>query len=189
MDWLSTIVGAVIGFVSSIGIIVVQRLFDRAGKVEIFAKVVFDRPTGSYTWGFSKNADGLYLNAPIWLEIQNLSNSSRLLRDINLLLVADGKELAPMIQSNRTEISGKGEYLFANNGSYSLSIGGRETKRLDCFFMLKANSDISNFDELDLRYYDEKNRAHMFSLGQVEGDWAVKEFPRSREWIKLKEKK
>ena len=38
MDWLSTIVGAAIGFVSSIGIIIVQRLLDRAGKIEIYAK-------------------------------------------------------------------------------------------------------------------------------------------------------
>lgn len=88
MDWLSTIVGAAIGFVSSIGIIIVQRLLDRAGKIEIYAKAVYDRPTGTYTWGFHRNADGIFLNVPLWIEIQNLSNSTRILRDINLLLVS-----------------------------------------------------------------------------------------------------
>jgi hypothetical protein len=97
MDWFSTIVGAAIGFLSSIGIIIVQQLFDRAGKLEIYAKIVYDRATGSHTWGFSQNPDGIFLNVPLWMEIQNLSNSTRILRDINLLLVSNGKELATMI--------------------------------------------------------------------------------------------
>ena len=189
MDWCSTILGAAIGFVSSIGIIVVQRLIDRAGKIEIFAKIVYDITTGSQTWGFQQNADGLYLNVPIWLEIHNLSNSTRLLRDINLVLMSKGKELATMIQSNRAEIPRKGEYLFANKGSYSLSIGGGIIEKLDCFFMLKASSDIACFDEIMLRYYDEKDRIHKYSLGHFDGDWHEKEFPRNGDWMKLREEK
>ena len=61
MDWLSTLIGAAIGFLSSIGIIIIQRLLDRAGKVEIYAKAVYDRPTGTHTWGFHRNADGIFL--------------------------------------------------------------------------------------------------------------------------------
>ena len=49
MDWFSTILGAIIGFISSIGIIVVQRLLDRVGKLEIYVKVVNDRTTGTNT--------------------------------------------------------------------------------------------------------------------------------------------
>ena len=65
MDWLSTIVGAAICFVSSIGIIIVQRLLDRAGKIESYAKAVYDRLTGTHTWGFHRNADGIFLNVLI----------------------------------------------------------------------------------------------------------------------------
>ena len=43
MDWASTLIGAAIAFVSSIGIIVVERLFDRSGKLKIYAKVVYHR--------------------------------------------------------------------------------------------------------------------------------------------------
>lgn len=190
MNWLSTLIGAAIGFLSSIGIIIVQRLIDRAGKIEIYVKAMYDRPTGSHTWGFHRNADGIFLNVPLWIEIQNLSHSTRILRDINLLLVSKGKELAAMIQSNRADIKNQGPYLYANDGSYSLSLGGAKiNKKIDCHFLLKASSDVPPFDEIVLRYYDEKNRAHKFSLGQVEGDWTIKEFPRSGEWIKLKEKK
>ena len=189
MDWFSTIIGAVIGFISSIGIIIVQRIIDRAGNLEIYAKVVGDRLTGSYTWGFYRNTDGMFLIVPLWIEIQNLSNSFRILRDINLLLFADGKELTTMVQSNRTESKSREVLLFANEGSYSLSLGGGEIKKLDCQFLLKASPDIPFFDEIVLRYYDEKNHAHMFSLGYVEGDWIEKEFPRNGEWIRLKEKK
>lgn len=189
MDWFSMIIGAAIGFVSSIGIIFVQRLIDRAGNLEIYAKVVYNRSTGSYTWGFRSSVDGMYLSVPLWIEILNLSNSTRIMRDINLLLVSEGKELLTMIQSNRTEIKNRGNYLYANEGSYSLSLGGGEIKKIDCYFLLKGGSDISSFDEIILRYYDEKNRAHKFSLGHVEGDWVEKEFSRSGEWINLKERK
>lgn len=40
-----------------------------------------------------------------------------------------------------------------------------------------------------LRYFDEKGRAQTFSLGYVEGDWHIKEFPRNETWIELKEKR
>lgn len=189
MDWLSTIVGAAIGFVSSIGIVLVQRLLDGAGKLEIFVKIVYDRPTGSNTWGFHQNADGIYLNVPIWIQIQNLSNSSRMMRDVNLILVNEGKEIRSLIQSSRTEIKNYGEYLYANEGCYSLSADGKEIKQIDCHFLLKQNSDISTFDEIMLRYYDEKNCAHKFSLGHVNGDWQVRDFPRNGGWVKLEEKK
>ena len=189
MDWVSMIVGALIGFVSSIGIIVVQRLIDGVGKLELFAKVVYDRSTGSHTWGFRRTADGIFLNVPLWIEIQNLSKKPRILRDINLLLVSNGKELATMIQSNRSVINDKETHLYANEGSYSLSIDGCEIKRIDCFFILKGCSTIPSFDEIQLRFFDEKNHSHRFSLGDVAGDWQIKEFPRSGEWMKLKEKK
>lgn len=189
MDWFSTIIGAIIGFVSSIGIILVQRLVDKIGNIEMYARVVYDRSTGSRTWGFHRKAEGLFLNIPLWIEIQNLSNSTRILRDINLLLVSEGKELVTMIQCERTTIKDQGFYFFANEGSYSLSVGPGEIKRIDCYFLLKGNTDNPIFDEIVLRYYDEKDIAHKFSLGRVKGDWIEKEFTRSGEWIKLKERK
>ena len=99
MDWISTLVGAAIGFVSSIGVIIAQRIIDRAGNLELYTKVVYNRSLGSGTWGFHKNANGIVLNVPLWIEIQNLSNSTRILRDINLVLVSKGKEVATMIKA------------------------------------------------------------------------------------------
>ena len=189
MDWFSTIIGAIIGFVSSIGIILVQRIVDRIGNIDIYTRVVCDRSTSSHIWGFHRRSNELFLNIPLWIEIQNLSNSTRILRDINLLLFSEGKELVTMIQCERINIKSQGLYLYANEGSYSLSIGAGEIKKIDCYFLLKANLDNPIFDEIVLRYYDEKNLAHKFSLGHVKGDWNEKEFPRSEEWIKLKEMK
>ena len=187
MEWTSTLFGAAIGFMSSIGVIIAQRLLDRVGKIEIYAKVVYDRPTGIYTWGFSNRGGSIFLNVPLWLEIQNLAYTSRIIRDINLLLISDGKEVGKMMQSNR---SGKeGNIIYANEGSYSLSINGREFRKLECHFLLEKNQDAKRFDEIYLCYYDEKNHIHMFSLGKMEGDWTEKEFPNKREWIKLKKVK
>lgn len=99
-----------------------------SGKAEIYAKVVYDRLTGSNTWGFQKRADGILLNIPIWIEIQNLSNSTRILRDINLLLVSGGKEIATMVQGTKVDQENRGVYFYANGGSYSLSVAGGEIK-------------------------------------------------------------
>ena len=189
MDWISTFIGAAIGFVSSVGIIIIQRILDRVGNLELYAKVVYDRSTGSHTWRFHKSANGIILSVPLWIEIQNLSKSSRILRDINLVLDSKRKEVATMIQSNRVDTKSQGLYLYANEGSYSLSLGGGEIRKIDCYFLLKESSETPSFDEIFLRYYDERNRAHKFSLGHVEGDWIEKEFPRSEGWTKLKEER
>lgn len=40
MDWLSTIVGAAIGFLASIGTMLVQQGMDKAGKLKLYCVVV-----------------------------------------------------------------------------------------------------------------------------------------------------
>jgi len=188
MDYTSTIIGAVISFISSIGILIVERLFEKFGKLRIYTKIVYDRSTGSYTWGFRDTADGLVLNVPLWLEVVNHSKRPRILRDINLLIASRGKVLTPMLQINYAKTNDD-NLSFANEGSYSLSINGDDVRRIVCHYCLKANHNTAVFDEILLRYFDEKGRAHTFSLGYVEGDWHIKEFPRNETWIELKEKR
>lgn len=85
MDWTSTLIGAAIGFLSSVGIIIVERLFDRSGKLKIFAKVVYHRTNENRTWGFHSGAEGLIFGVPLWLEFENTSNTTRVIRDVNLI--------------------------------------------------------------------------------------------------------
>ncbi len=40
MDWLSTIVGAAIGFLASIGTMLVQRWIDKVGKLKLYCVTV-----------------------------------------------------------------------------------------------------------------------------------------------------
>ena len=190
MDWVSTIVGALIGFICSIGIILIQRALDKAGKLNIYTKIVYDHSTGSYTWGFQDKGDHICLNVPLWIEVHNLSNSTRIMRDVNLVLAKDGKVIVPMTQSNRsTSKKTHEEYLYANRGSYSFSIAGNEIVRYECHFLLKDALCKAQFYEIKLRYYDEKNRCHHFSLGSVRGDWVPREFSRVADWKLLKEEK
>lgn len=185
MDILSAVIGALIGFVSSIGIIVVERLIDRSGKLKIYAKVVYDRIDDRRTWGFHRNQDGLFLNIPLWIEIQNLSNSTRALRDVNLVLYNEGRYIVSMKQINR---SGKKENVFhyANNGSYSFVIEPRTITKYECYFILKKEeNNIRYFDQIKLRYFDEYDREHNFVLGNVEGNWVERQFTFSGEWQAL----
>lgn len=62
MDVFFTIIGALIGFVSSIGIIIVERIIDRSGKLKIYVELVYDRIDNRRTWRFHRNQDGMFLN-------------------------------------------------------------------------------------------------------------------------------
>ena len=187
MDWISTVVGAVIAFVSSAGIVMLQMYINRKGSIDFYAKVVYSPASNGSTWGFNNNQSGIILTVPIWFEIQNTSNVSRIIRDLNLVLVDKGKEIATMKQCNSMRKSALDESEFANAGSYSLSIGARDIKRIECFFAFVKDSNISNFDEIKMCYYDEKDKEHKLSLGHVNGDWTIRQFEYTGEWIKLKE--
>ena len=188
MDWLSTIIGAAIGFVSSVGIIVSERLIDRAGIVKVYARIVYQQTTNPTSWGFDDGQGEIYLKVPVWLELENLSNAPRVVRDVNLVLFNRTERVAEMVQINRR---GTGEHaqIFGNNGGYSFVLEPRSIQRYECFYSLKQDLQKSEvFDRIKLRYYDEKDKEHLLLLGKVDGDWSVKEFPRSAKWIKLKKK-
>lgn len=185
MDWFSTIIGAAIGFISSIGIIVAERLLDKKGKLRIFAKVVYDHFSGLHSWGFRNTSDGMFLNVPLWLEFQNTSNAVRVIRDANLVLFDGNERVAETIQMNRCGDK-EDAFMYANNGSYSFVIQPRSIVKYECHFALKKNSQTQQcFTRICLRYFDERNKEKSLILGDVDGSWQPGDFPRSGKWIEL----
>ena len=186
MDWASTLIGAGIGFVSSVGIILVERLINKAGRLKVYYKIVHDHPTGTHTWGFQLEDQGTFLNVPIWLEIENTSNSTRVLRDVNLLLYRNGKKIGEMIQSN---YCGKKEdpFFFGNRGSYSFIAEPRSIQKYECHFLLQRKPlEDQEFDELKLRYFGEHDCEHVYSIGKIKGNWQIGDFQRPNGWKNIK---
>lgn len=185
MDWCSTIIGALIGFMSSVGVIIVERIFERSGKLKIYVKIVFERSLGKHTWGFQTTQDGMYLNVPLWIEIQNLSNVPKVMRDVNLLLYKRGQYIAEMHQINRAG-NQENSFLYANGGSYSFVIEAQNVVRYECHFALKKDEkDTKYFDQIKLRYFDEHDKEQFFVLDSIEGNWAIGDFPYTGKWRKL----
>ena len=186
MDWCSTLIGGLIGFISSVGTLIVERLLNQNAKINLYAKIVYEHRYGKNTWGFWNFEDEIALNVPIWIEFQNLSNSTRVMRNVNLLLYKDGNRQQELCQINRSGDREK-KFDFANDGSYSFVIEPRSIQKYECHFSLKQSMCKAEcFYEIKLRYFDEKDKEHILHLGSVNGSWEVGDFPRSGEWIKLK---
>ena len=81
------IIGAAIGFISSVGTTIVAELIKRQGQVKLYYKIVYSKIHDRRTWGFYNGSDGLIFEVPLWIEVQNTSNAVRVIRDINICLL------------------------------------------------------------------------------------------------------
>jgi hypothetical protein len=173
------IIGAAIGFISSIGTIIFAELLKKQGKLKIYYKIVFSKFNERETWGFHNGSDGLTFEVPLWIEIQNTSNVARVVRDFNILLFKDGKELTRMMQINKTK-----DESFGNEGGYSFVIQPRSLTKYDLHFCIKKNQMGENyqFDEIRLRYFDEKDKVHIFPLNRIERCWELGSLLRDGIW-------
>lgn len=105
IDVLLILIGAAIGFVSSIGTTIVNERIKRHGRIKLYYKIVYSKVKDGRTWGFRNGSNGMVFEVPIWIEIQNTSNAVRVIRDFNILLFNDGNEIAYMTQINNVSIS------------------------------------------------------------------------------------
>lgn len=200
-DWSEVtlvLVGAVIGWLLSLATIVVQRHMDQKGKLYIFYKFKVQKDTGGRGWGFEKNRDGhLCLTIPVAFELQNTSNMTRVVRDVSLLLYRDNQLIGKMTQINymqtttRTNgtITKEAEHHYGTEkGSYSFVLEPRSIQRQDCHYTYKiapSEKADKSFNRLVVRYYDEKNKAHLFPAKDISNSWDIKLFEPDEEWILL----
>lgn len=89
------ILGAALGLIASLLTMVIQRWFDRRGKLNIFYRFSHQKNGSGTSWGFEDTEDGhKYFTVPVVYEIQNTSNTTRVIRDVSLLLF-NGKTYSP----------------------------------------------------------------------------------------------
>jgi len=186
MEILLILFGAVIGFLSSIGTTIANDFLSRKGRVKIYYKIVFSKFAEGKTWGFHKESSGEIFEVPLWIELQNTSNSVRVTRDLLIMLFRNGEKIAEMMQMTNTN---KNEQWYGDKGAYSFVLQPRSISKYDLHFLIKRGEMVGNeeFDEIRLRYFDEKDKEHVFTVGKIEQCWVIGDLPREKGWKLAKE--
>lgn len=193
------ILGAVLGFVASIFTMFAQRWLDKKGKLNIFYRFCYQKNGRGESWCFEDSTNGQkHFTIPIVYEFQNTSNTTRVIRDVSLLLYNGNSLVAKMLQLDHlhttkrrgSEITEEKDLYFGTDkGSYSFVLEPRSIQRQECEYMhIIDKTDIENnmFDTIVLRYYDERNRAKSYTIRRVNGNWERKHFEADEEWLLVK---
>lgn len=193
------IIGAVLGLAASLFTMVVQRWLDKKGKLHIFYRFSYQRGMGGRSWGFEDNNDGRpYFVIPVVFEFQNTSNTTRVIRDVSLLLYNGKNQIAKMHQQEHLHLTKRSGnkvtkeedfYYGTDNCAYSFVIPPRSIQRQECEYMFiikMSDKDKNRFDTIKARYYDERNKEHYFELRKIEECWNKKLYPIDEEWMLFK---
>ena len=167
-------VGGLISLITSVVLIIVQKLLNNHGKINIFYKFTYLNDDISCGLNIDKNSGRKALMIPISFEFQNTSNSNKVIRNINLLLCNGNKIISEMKQaeySTQTQENTlmKNEYGTYNN-SYSFCITPLSIIKEKCLYIFKIDSNKNgiDFDNIKLRYYDERNKEKIFLLKMID---------------------
>lgn len=191
---LLIVIGAIIGFVPSVCILIVERLFDFIGKIKIYYMFVLNE-ISQKSWGVYRLDPQKYIfQLPIVFEIQNTKNSIMVIRDINVEMYKGNKFVAKMEQTikykgtdvdDETQVTQFG----AKNNSYSFILEPRSIQKINCMFMFDIEENETNnynFDTLYLTYYDEKDKKVKHLLKKYLNGWNTKNTFPDKDWILVK---
>ena len=88
------LIGAGIGLISSIFVMIVERYFDKKGKLNIFYRFTNQKGMENLKWGFHNESCGnIGFIIPVIYEIQNTSNTTRVIRDVSLNLYNENRKI------------------------------------------------------------------------------------------------
>lgn len=193
------ILGAALGLIASLLTMAIQRWFDRRGKLNIFYRFSHQKNGSGTSWGFEDTEDGhKYFTVPVVYEIQNTSNTTRVIRDVSLLLYNGKIQVANMVQLDHLHITKRkgntvtGEidsYFGTEKGSYSFVLPPRSIQRQECEYAFKidmSDTDKYAFDTIYLRYFDERNRKKEFKIRSVPNCWQRAYLEADEEWKLVK---
>lgn len=194
LDWFElwlVIIGAILGFALSIITTIVNKAIDKHGKMRLFYKLVYQKSTGQKA-RIDLNGGETYLTIPLYFELQNTSNTARVIRDVCLYLYNNGKEVAKMVQIQYTKDSKTNE--IKNNfggekNSYSFVLPPLSIQKQECEFLYKVPTskiDEFAFDEIRFSYFDEKNCPMECVFCKAERSWDGIDFNYENKYFELK---
>lgn len=158
--------GAVLGLLSSVMIIIVERIMQKWGKLRIYYRFS-NCPEPKCGWGFEeKNAQTVEFWAPIRFEIYNSSNVTKILRDMSIVLYKNESFVQKMIQIEYRIVSHKSghavidkETIFygGEKGAYSFMITPQTIMPLECEYCIRLKRqevEMGLFNNMRISYYD-----------------------------------
>jgi len=164
-----TIITIVISVITALGTSVLLGFMNRFGKLKIYYKI----PIGhSYS---NDDCSKYFLHFPldVFIEIQNTTRKTRMVRDFNAFLVKDNNIIAIFVQgsgSTTKKRDGTVEAVeYGNKRSYSFSSAPRTiTQYKLCFAQPEACAIIA--DKLVFRYFNEKDKGIYLHGCYIESD-------------------
>jgi len=178
------LIGGAIAIISSIATLIVTNIMDKHGKLRIYKKIVYSKAQTGGTWGFHQATEDMSFQIPLWIEIQNTTNTTQVVRNLNAWLYRSGNEICSMTQVNRVD-----DTIIANNGAYSFVIAPRSIQKYDCHFTLKKQDAPGDgiFDEVKIAYFDTRDKRKIFSLLRIDYSccWKEKQHEKDKDWTLL----
>ena len=174
---LFSLIGSFIGFLLQV---IVSNILSNRGKVKVYIKSVYNK-INYQPWGFDTTVTGLIFSVPLWMEIHNTTAKKQIIRNLNLVLYKDDKQVAKMTQISHYEKSSQ-TLFYGENGAYSFLIDAFEIKRYDLYFAIYKKEVNDDFDEVRISYYDSKDKYHEFKIFEITEPWVVSKNEIDNDW-------
>ena len=194
MNLVSALLGSLVGAFLTLAGNMIFRKVQESGHISIYVRIVHSLSGKHHTWGFYHPKDSendLSFHIPIWFEVVNTCGVQRVLRDVNLYIYSNGKEVMPFVQSQHLG-NDKEKYVLGQNGAYTVVIPEKSSCRFDMEFFLRLSEmpeGHTAFDKIVLAYYDERDIFHTFDFATVKTCWTEGTLRRPKVWFRLNEKR
>lgn len=186
------LLGAVIGVVGSLSTVFLTKAVQKHGEITLHARIVGSRIDAAHrTWGYIQTNKEVSFHIPLWLDICNTSNVSKIVRNVNLCTIKNRTIIADFTQFQGTGIDPQdpNTITIANAGAYSFVVPPNSVLRTEVEFGLKKDDllpEDQDFDSIYLTYFDEKDCLNIFFLEKIPSpQWIIGELPQSKRWKTL----
>ncbi|MBQ7944595.1 MAG: hypothetical protein IJ326_11105 [Lachnospiraceae bacterium] len=190
MDWISSLVGGAIGFIASMCVLIAEKVWDKLGSLKIFYRIISGGMQDVEKFGTARATDGSdVFIIPMVFELQNTTNTTCVIRDVSINLYYRGRYIAKMIQVGKFGNEENCKEYGGENQTYSFVVEAKSIRKVYGTFMYapkRENSEEYEFDEIRLKYYDEKNRMREFHVRYVNEPWKQRNMDGDTDWIELK---
>ena len=174
---LFSLVGSFIGFLLQV---IVSSILSNRGKVKIYIKSVYNKLSGR-AWGFEDSVSEMFFTVPLWIEIHNTTAKKQIIRNLNLVLYKNNRQVVKMKQMNSYEKFDQ-ILFYGDNGAYSFLIDANEIKRFDLCFSIYKKEVNDDFDEVRISYFDSKDEYHEFKIFEITKPWVVSKNKIDNDW-------
>jgi len=189
MNLASTLIGGALGFVASMGALIAERIWDRAGRLKIFYVIGSSHQKAIDTFGVSDSDNGPTFVVPLIFELQNTTNTTRVMRDVSVLMYKDGKYVDEMIQIGQAGEKNKEQREYGgDNQSYSFVVQAKSIQKIYGTYVYAPGFDPEkrqDFNEIRLRYFDERNKSCEYHVRYIDNPWEQRDIEGDENWILL----